>query len=146
VANAAGVIVDLMRRGEEAIAAYNLTIAPEGSTSALGVVDQLMTLGGEAETAAKTLGRKIMATYAALIERNLARGRLDKARIFAERMRTVAEHAGLPTDEAESLRARIDQMSSKAEEHERLLAFATKATGCARRKPCTDIVRGSAGA
>ncbi|MGI9488836.1 MAG: hypothetical protein ACR2RF_23705 [Geminicoccaceae bacterium] len=118
---AAGVIADLMRRGEEAIASYNLMLAPEGMLSALGVLDQLKTLGGEGETAAKTLGQKIMAVYAALIERDIGRGRLDKARTFAERMRTVAEHAGLPTDEVDSLSARIDEVSSRAEEHDRLL-------------------------
>ena len=118
---AADVIADLMRRGEEAITNYNLMLAPEGTFSALGVLDQLKTLGSEGEAAGKTLGQKIMAVYAALIERDIGRGRLDKARTFAERMRTVAEHAGLPSDEVDSLNARIDKVSSRAAEHNRLL-------------------------
>lgn len=123
---AGDVIADLMRRGEKAIAAYNLMIAPEGTDSALGVLDQLIALGGNGETAAKTLGQKIMAVYAALIERDIGRGRLDKARTFVERMRTVAERAGLPIDEVDSLTAQIDQMSAKTEEHDRLLRQATR--------------------
>lgn len=120
------VIEDLLRRGENAIATYNLTVATPGTDSAVGMLDQLVALGGEGEAAAKTLGQKIMAVYATLIERNIGRGRLDKARTFAERMRTVAKRPGLPLDEVDALSARIDQVSAKTEEHDHLLQQAAR--------------------
>ncbi len=124
--NAADMIAGLMRRGEKAIANYNLIIAPKDQDSAIGMVDQLNALGDEGQTAAKTLGQKIVATYAALIERNIERGRLDKAHIFVERIKTVAERAGLPIDQVDSVSTRIDEISAIEEEHDRLLLHAAR--------------------
>lgn len=115
------VIADLLRRGDKAIAEYHLTIAAPGEDSALGLLDELLTLGSDGEESARILGRKVMATYALLIESDIGRGRLDKAETFTERMRMVAAHVGLPIDEVDELSARIDQISARIEEHDRLL-------------------------
>ena len=115
------VIAGLQRRGEAAIAAFNLTIASPDKDSALGMVDELLTHGDEGKTAAQVLGRKIMARYEALIERDIGRGRLDKAEIFAERMDEVAKHAGLPRDQIAALSVRIGRASADRQEHDRLV-------------------------
>lgn len=114
-------IAELTGRGEAAMAAYHLTIAPPGTASALDMVDQLKALGGAGEEAARALGDAIMTLYDGLIERDIARGRLDKARAFALRMREVAERAGLPDAHVDTLSALIDRAGADREEHDRLL-------------------------
>lgn len=105
-------IADLFQRGERAIADFRLTVAPAGKDSALSILDQLLALGEEGKTAGVAFGQRILATYQGLIERNLARGSLDRATTFIERMNVVAERANLPRDQIEDLRAQIDQASS----------------------------------
>ncbi|MGI9418903.1 MAG: hypothetical protein ACR2RA_13810 [Geminicoccaceae bacterium] len=122
----AEVIADLLQRGEAAIGRYNLSVARPGIDSALGMVGELMALGGEGEAAAAGLGRKVMAVYKALIERDINRGRLDKAATFAARMAEVAERAGLPRDEADALAAEIGGVSTGRREHDRLMQQAAE--------------------
>jgi hypothetical protein len=85
------------------------------------MVDALSALGGEGKTAAQALGRKIMTRYRQLIERDIGRGRLDKAADFAERMDEVAARADLPRDQAALLSARVEQAVARRQDHARLV-------------------------
>ena len=117
-------IDELVRRGEAAVAALDLTIAPAGAESALDMVDALLALGDAGRPAATALGRKVTATYQRLIERHLQGGRLDKAGVLAERMLRAAERAGISRSEAEGIVQRVEQAKADLEEHERLLRLA----------------------
>ena len=104
-------INDLLERGGEAIANFHLTVAPDGTDSALDIVEQLLIMGDDGEPAAEKLGRRILRAYAALVERDIELGRFDKAGDFIDRMDEVAETAGLPRNEINSLRAELDAAS-----------------------------------
>lgn len=122
----AAVIADLVRRGEVAIEVFNLSIAGPGKDSALGMIDKLLPLGDQGKAAAEGLGRRVMAVYKSLIERDIGRDRLDKAATFARRMGEVAERVGLPRDEVDALKTRIYRASAGRQEHERLMQQATR--------------------
>ena len=104
-------ISDLLERGHQAIAAYHLTVAPDGTDSALGIVEKLLIMGSDGEPAAEDLGQKILTAYEGLVQRDLSLGLYDKASAFIDRMDEVAETAGLPRDEIDALRAQLDAAS-----------------------------------
>ncbi len=104
-------INDLLERGNRAIAAYHLTVAPEDTDSALGIVEKLMIMGQDGEPAAEQLGQKILSVYGSLVQRDISQGLYDKASAFIERMDEVAAAAGLPRDEIDLLRAELDAAS-----------------------------------
>jgi hypothetical protein len=104
----ADLIDDLLERGDQAIAEYHLTVSPEGTDSALGIVEKLLIIGSDGRPAAEELGQKILATYEDLVQRDVERGLYDKASAFIERMDDVAETVGLPRSQIEALRAELD--------------------------------------
>ncbi len=118
-------VSDLLRLGREAIAGYHLTVAPEGTMSALDAIDRLMTVGGDGREAAAVLARRSRDIYRTLIERDIERGRYAKARIFVDRMATIEDHAGLSSAQLGRLRARIDEAVA-GERHELLLGRASE--------------------
>lgn len=105
------VISDLLERADRAIAEFHLTVAPEGTDSALGIVEKLLIIGIDGEPAAEKVGQKILTAYEDLVQRDIERGRYDKASVFIERMDEVAATAGLPRDDIEALRAELDAAS-----------------------------------
>ncbi len=104
-------INDLLERADRAIAEFHLTVAPEGTDSALGIVEKLLIMGVDGEPAAEKVGQKILTAYEDLVQRDIERGRYDKASVFIERMDEVAATAGLPRDDIEALRAELDAAS-----------------------------------
>ncbi|NJO32076.1 MAG: hypothetical protein HC869_02035 [Rhodospirillales bacterium] len=120
------IVASLIARTEQTIEERQLTIAPEGETSAQGYLELLASELGDDHDEVTRLAQDIIASYRTLIDQRLAKQNYESALRLHARLEALAVRFGVAVDQAATLRGEIETLQTHQQQHDQLMLLAAR--------------------